>query len=271
MEEVNENWKVGLITAACVGLVLGGLAYKKMRPKRMTVKELYVYPIKSCKGIRLNKATLDDFGFEHDRQWVIVNEKNEFIHQRKYPKLAVVEPSISSEYLTVTAPGKPALKIPLKHDADYTDDEVRKVSVWGQENPGIDEGEEAANWFSEYLGFTARLIRRYDAKYHRELPDESKKNNKDNLDELPNKVSWVDEHPILIISKASLRELNRRLLDQGKKAIKMNRFRPNIIIDDEENNDPKNDYYVNTNRSFFSTLFFWKVEHSSHRRSLEKD
>ena len=229
-EGVNK-WIIG----ATLGLFAAAVIYKhKTTPRKMIVKELYVYPIKSCSGIRISQATFDKFGFQHDRKWVIVNENGDFVHQRKYPQLATVKVEISSEFLEISAPNKPTIKISLKTKKEkYSKEELVRAAVWGVEEIGIDEGEEAAKWLSNFLQFPVRLVRRYDEFYHRDLSEDTIKNNRNNLDELPNEVSFVDEHPILLISKSSLRDLNQRLIQQGKKTIKMNRFRANIIIDDE--------------------------------------
>jgi uncharacterized protein YcbX len=45
------------------------------------------------------------------------------------------------------------------------------------------------------------------------------------------RVALSDGFPILIACTASLTELNRRLLEKGKEAIPMSRFRPNIVIE----------------------------------------
>ena len=39
------------------------------------VSQLWVYPLKSCRGIRVSSAKLDIFGFEYDRSFMLVEEK----------------------------------------------------------------------------------------------------------------------------------------------------------------------------------------------------
>ena len=38
------------------------------------IKDLFVYPIKSCKGIRVNEIELSQTGFLGDRNWMLVDE-----------------------------------------------------------------------------------------------------------------------------------------------------------------------------------------------------
>lgn len=49
--------------------------------------ELYVYPIKSTYGIKVTEAEIGPFGFKYDREWMLVDEENNFISQRTQPKV----------------------------------------------------------------------------------------------------------------------------------------------------------------------------------------
>nr|GEY56242.1 mitochondrial amidoxime reducing component 2-like [Tanacetum cinerariifolium] len=55
------------------------------------VKSIFIYPIKSCRGISLSQAPLSSTGFRWDRQWVVVNSKGRACTQRVDPKLALVD------------------------------------------------------------------------------------------------------------------------------------------------------------------------------------
>ena len=43
------------------------------------VKELYIYPIKSLAGIRVESAKAEEMGFENDRRWMLIDKNNQFI------------------------------------------------------------------------------------------------------------------------------------------------------------------------------------------------
>jgi uncharacterized protein YcbX len=43
-------------------------------------------------------------------------------------------------------------------------------------------------------------------------------------------VAFVDGFPLLIVSEASLGDLNRRMAEGGGHAVPMNRFRPNLVV-----------------------------------------
>ena len=44
-------------------------------------------------------------------------------------------------------------------------------------------------------------------------------------------VRFADGYPLLVIGRASLDHLNERLAAKGERALPMNRFRPNIVLD----------------------------------------
>ncbi|KAL9151415.1 hypothetical protein ABFS82_11G050200 [Erythranthe guttata] len=136
-----------------------------------TVKSIFVYPIKSCRGISLPQAPISSTGFRYDREWLIVNSKGRAYTQRVEPKLALVAVELPIEafsldwepnhhsYLVITAPGMDALKIPLAKSVEI----VNGVSVWEWTGSAVDEGDHAAQWFSNYLGKPSRLVRFHDA------------------------------------------------------------------------------------------------------------
>ena len=67
-----------------------------------SVKSLYIYPIKSLQGIELPSAQLFDYGFQYDRQWMLVDTDNLFISQRTVPKMIKLKTAIQGEKLIVS-------------------------------------------------------------------------------------------------------------------------------------------------------------------------
>src|SRR5215211_8528653 len=84
--------------------------------ENVTLSGLYVYPIKSCAGISLQRSDLNATGLRHDRRWMLVDETGEFMSQRTHPRMALISTHLSAEYLTVAAPGMPDLEIPIQQD-----------------------------------------------------------------------------------------------------------------------------------------------------------
>ena len=179
-----------------------------------TITALNVYPIKSCKGIALQSATVFDTGIEHDRQWLIVKPNGQFVTQREIPRLALISTALTSTHLQISSPDAGTLNIPLTAEGPSTE-----VTVWKDRCAAFDMGDEAAHWLETHTGKPHRLV-----KF-----DPSKKR--------PSSAQWTqgvealnqfsDGFPFLVISEASLADLNSRLAAP----LPMNRFRPNIVVD----------------------------------------
>lgn len=177
----------------------------------MIVSELYIYPIKSCKGIKIQSIEVNDFGFKYDRQWVVVDRNNCFITQRQFPKMALIETEIKNSSLTVKIPSNSKLSINL----ETNENKELNIKVWNDWCKGFGEKEEINNALSDFLGIDSKLVR-------------LSKNNKRITKSGESKIAFQDGYPFLIISEASLQDLNKLL----KKPLPMNRFRPNIVLSD---------------------------------------
>ncbi len=180
------------------------------------LKEIVIYPIKSIAGISVQKAFASERGFENDRRWMLIDENNKFITQRKHHKLALVWLNMSGETMELTHTDTllGSISIPLKIAgkpellADIWDDKVQVI--W----PGL----EADTWFSDYLGQKCRLVY---------LPDESvRRVDPDYVSENVN-TSLSDGYPYLLTNRASLSDLEER----SGVSLSMTRFRPNLVVD----------------------------------------
>jgi uncharacterized protein YcbX len=93
-----------------------------------------------------------------------------------------------------------------------------EVAVWGDKCPALEVGSEVGAWLSEFLGRKVRLVR-FDPQGVR--PSDSKWTGG-----VETRNEFSDGFPLLIISEASLVDLNGRLSEP----LPMNRFRPNIVL-----------------------------------------
>ena len=183
------------------------------------IAQLYIYPVKSCAGVALNEAMLTETGLDLDRAWMVVDGAGEFLTQRELPRMALVQPQVRANDIVLRAPGMLALHLAI----DQVEAPVR-ASVWGQDVAAYDMGATAAQWFSDFLGFKARLVR-FDPVHER-----------------ASSLAWTgglqalnqfsDGYPLLLTSQASLVGLNAKLLAAGQQAVSMTRFRPNIVLGD---------------------------------------
>jgi uncharacterized protein YcbX len=187
----------------------------------MRIAQLFIHPIKSCGGIAVDEAVLIDTGFEYDREWMVVDRDGEFVSQRELPRMALIRPTLRASDLVLRAPGMLALHLQL----DAVEGECR-VRVWDDAVDAFDMGDLAAQWFSDFLGRPLRLAR-FD-------PDATRLASRQWTGGLEARTAFADGFPLLVTSTASLDELNRRLAEAGEPAVTMQRFRPNIVLDDVE-------------------------------------
>jgi len=186
------------------------------------IAELNLYPVKGCRGIALNSATLADTGLEADgigdREWTIVDAEGEFLSQREYPKMALISASFTPASLLLKAPGMLLLEVPFDSEGD-----VVKVRVWEDSVSAVTQGEIADLWLSNYLGVPARLMR-FDYEGARLAAHRY-------TGKVDAPFKFADAFPLLVTSNASLAEVNERLRRQDHAPVEMARFRPNIVLD----------------------------------------
>ena len=184
---------------------------------RAKIAQLFIYPIKSCGAIELKEAVLTDTGLDLDRAWMVVDEKGEFVTQRQLPRMALIQPLLTSFDMIVKAPGMSALKLAI--------DEVAApvtVKVWEDTVKAFDMGDEAAYWFSDFLNQTVRLVR-FD-------PEQTRLSSMKWTNGIEAKNGFDDGFAVLVTSVASLKVLNDKLTAAGDKAVTMQRFRPNVVL-----------------------------------------
>lgn len=190
-----------------------------------TITELLLYPVKSCAGIPLREATMTTAGLmsEHiyDREWMVVDENGHFLTQRDYPQMATIVPRIKADTLELRAPGMLRLEIPLGLPDPETAP-TRTVRVWDDSVKAYDCDETTATWFSNVLGTACRLVR-----FH---PDARRIADTTWTGGIEAPTLFGDGYPVLLISEASLTDLNEKLAAHGRDTLPMNRFRPNVVI-----------------------------------------
>jgi uncharacterized protein len=198
-----------------------------------TISRLFVYPIKSCAGVAVQEALLIETGLEFDRAWMVVDEHGEFLSQRELPRMALIQPQLRQYDMVLKAPGMLALHIAL--DAV---EQACKVRVWDDECAAYDMGDIAAQWFTDFLmqerpaGMQPMKLRlvRFDPEHKRPSSLKWTQNS-------PALNQFSDGYPLLVISEASLADLNSRLAAQGYPHVEIERFRPNIVLSGLEAHD----------------------------------
>ena len=181
------------------------------------IKSLHIYPIKSLGGISLKNSPVTWRGLAYDRRWVLVNEDNLFVSQRTFPEMALLQPAINENKMSIIHRTEKEDKISFALSEPDAAEEM--VTVWDDSMPAKEVSKEVSEWFSRILGMPLRLmymhddsIRKADQKYAIHENDH---------------VSFADGYPILLISEASMDQLNDKM---GLKQT-INRFRANIILE----------------------------------------
>ena len=199
----------------------------------ISISGLYIYPIKSCGGIALDRSAIGMAGLHNDRRWMVVDGSGVFLTQRSHPAMARVRTELRDGYLIATAPGQPRLDIPI--DVIEDDDSVRtRVTVWRDEVDAVDEGDLAAQWFGALLGTPCRLVKVHPQSHR--LASTARIENwlarHPVAGDFPlhHVFAFADGYPILVANEASLAELNQKLAAAGQAAVGMDRFRPNVVL-----------------------------------------
>jgi uncharacterized protein len=174
---------------------------------------IYIYPIKSAGGISLKTAQVEKRGFQHDRRWMLVDKTGKFLTQRQFPRMALISVHLAGEQLVVDAPNRESISIPMQLESG---DRI-SVQVWRDSCHAIALGQEINQWFSDFLEISCQLV------YMSETTVRPIDPNYATNDE---QVSFADGYPFLLISQASLQDLNQRL----DEPVPMNRFRPNLVV-----------------------------------------
>jgi uncharacterized protein YcbX len=188
----------------------------------LMLSEIYVYPIKSLRGISVRHAGVEARGLRYDRRWMLVDEQGKFLSQRQQPRMSLVTVEIGPDRLTVAAPGLEPLHIPLETRSPIP----IKVQVWRDFCEARLVGAEQDEWFSRFLGMPCHLVRMPDSTVRPVDPNYAVTN--------ADQVGFADGYPFMLITQASLDDLNDRLQEGGSSPVPMIRFRPNLVVSGSE-------------------------------------
>jgi uncharacterized protein YcbX len=180
------------------------------------ISQLFIYPVKSLAGISVNAAQLTDRGFQYDRRWMLVDEQTQFMTQRQFPEMALLQTGISEEGISIVHKKNSEKKILIPFSG-FTNENLT-VKIWNDYCDALPAEKFINEWFSEMLQFSCKLVY---------MPDDSlRKVNGRYAVENTDITSFSDACPVLLIGQSSLDDLNTRL----EIPLPMNRFRPNIVI-----------------------------------------
>ncbi|GAA5874330.1 hypothetical protein JCM8547_007565 [Rhodosporidiobolus lusitaniae] len=238
------------------------------QPQEIRVKELWVYPIKSCRGTSVHESAYTEEGFLYDRQWMIVEEgTHKFLTARTIPKMVLIHPVINytTQTLDIFVPSPPSssslssekekpssagetFSIPLAHpssDPSLSSTLDHDFSVWGcdPQDGFIVQHVALTSALSAFMGRSVLLIRK--GLTRRSVADVPGVVHSEGLDPV---LGFADFYSFLIASQTSLSELTSRIpsLSSHKSfnasrwsksaiaergGLEITRFRANILVE----------------------------------------
>ncbi|XPS74562.1 hypothetical protein M3J09_006673 [Ascochyta lentis] len=239
----------------------------------MRISEIYVYPIKSLRAVPLKEAIATQYGFEHDRTFMLLKKKDDgtwtnmtighfsdmsqFIQE--FENYGTNDATINVTYRAYGDADKAkTIRVPLVPDVEKL--EPFHVNMHGSPTEAFHMGEKYSQWFSECFGYEVVFVYVGDNKrpvifqdMQPLTPDPLTAYFKKNIPFLGRyveqlmgirqteqwRIKFQDCAPFLITSKTSLDDVSSRL--DGEK-MDMVKFRPNIVI--EGANEPwQEDYW----------------------------
>lgn len=177
------------------------------------ISQVWIYPIKSLAGIRLQKAVVKQKGLQYDRRWMLVDKEGRFLTQREHAEMALFNVIIENDYLVVSKQSQ-SIRWNLNGDASGN---FAKVQIWDDEVEAAEVAPEYSKWFSEHLGIECKLVF---------FPEGNRRNVDPDYAVMNEQVSLADAYPFLIIGQASLDALNEKL----DRPVSIKRFRPNFVF-----------------------------------------
>lgn len=177
----------------------------------VTVSQLWIYPVKSLRGMAVAMSRVTRRGLEFDRRWMLVDATGKFMTQRSDGRLAQFNATIG-EALTLSHQEHGTVQAPLDPVGP-----TYSVRVWNDAVEAIEASPEVSQWFSSALRQECRLVW---------MPAEPVRPLSSPGDLPGDHVSFADSSPILVASEASLESLNESLPAPAP----MSRFRPNVVL-----------------------------------------
>lgn len=178
----------------------------------MHLDAIYVHPIKSCRGVALPEAVLDDRGLVHDRRYMLVDEAGRFISLRSEPRLAKVHVVIEEDGYRVTPGDQGGFELPF----GFEEGPSREVSIW-DDRVEARVHEAGSSAMSKFLGVRVWLVH---------MPNSTRRRVDPRFARADDQVGFADAYPLLMLSRATIDDVSRRV---GAR-MEMARFRPNLVL-----------------------------------------
>jgi hypothetical protein len=179
----------------------------------IVVSALFIYPVKSLRGVAVDSASIKEGRFCGDREYLVMDGEGHFMDQRHYPQMARVEATLTTGGLRLRSAGFPDLDV-RSCETSAAARSVTHVPLFRRSAPLRPTTAEADQWLSDVLGVPCRLM-----AFVLDAPAL-------NVPSYEVHSSLHDATPFHLTSEESLADLNAR----ARTTLPMNRFRPNLVV-----------------------------------------
>ena len=183
-----------------------------------TIDALWIYPVKSMRGIQLKNCEITPEGLANDRHWMVIDEKGVFVSQRKLPSMTRINVALTQTGIRLSHQEHGSVEVAKSECNNET-----PAKVWSSEVVTLLAPSHINQWLNKALPskYTLSLVA-LKPSYRRELDRQRFGNHT---------TYFADAAPLLVTNQASLDALNDHL-KQTKQlpALSMERFRPNIVV-----------------------------------------
>lgn len=206
----------------------------------ISLKAIYIYPIKSCGAFRVTKWPLTRRGLKYDREWLIVRDTGVALTQKQEPKMCLIKPVINDKYMVLTFPDRDPIQVPLfqtLQDPNILSTSLCQSKVCNDNIQGVDCGDKVSEWLSDVLNTDGlRLIRQHISQ--KRFMKQKQQNGAD-LNSIKKEVSLANKSQLLILNATSIKWLAKQVYDwhhldfedEDTLNTVIDRFRGNLIIE----------------------------------------
>ncbi|MDN3616475.1 MAG: MOSC N-terminal beta barrel domain-containing protein [Vibrio gallaecicus] len=178
-----------------------------------SLSQINIFPVKSVGGISLSTSWVEKQGLSFDRRFMLALADGAMVTARKYPVMVKVQSSLLHDGIIFTFPGLEPLRVKYQQ---FKMQETPAI-VWKDNFTAYTTTDDADDWFSQVLGQRVELL--FSGEQSNRVREK-----------IGHNVSFADGYPLLVISQASLDELNRRSPEEHS----MDQFRTNLVVSGDE-------------------------------------
>lgn len=176
------------------------------------LSEIVIYPVKGLKGISVSSAKCLTRGLAHDRRYLIVDDKGNFLSQREIPQMALIGTRIDFDILQLSHHEKEMSVLIGEHT-----NRTIPIKIWSHAFNAYLVDLKIDEWVSSILGLSCHLV----------FMDEDIVRNKSFIEPQGKiELSFADGYPYLVLGTASIDLLNFKL----EHPIQADRFRANLVV-----------------------------------------